>query len=413
MLDHLEQTTAPNSRFGPLEPHVAAFLATLAEAGYARITVEIQLRLLSHLGRWMQRTRRPVTDLCQNTLETFLTAYRRRIRLKEGDRCTLRRFIEHLQHRGVIAVPNVEPESKLPIMKIERRYEDHLLKERGLTAATVERYIWFVHRFLLHCFHEGPLTLKRLKAADILNFVVNNAHCTGPKRAQLMVTAIRSFFRFLTREGEIQIGLAGIIPSVPCRTLVGVPKYISESDVERVLESCDRGTAIGRRDYAILLLLARLGLRAGEVARLQLGDINWRSGEICVLGKGQVRDRLPLLSDVGEALGAYLRGDRPSSPSRNVFLRLKAPRGPFCRSIAVSSAVKRALSRAGLQPPHQGAHLLRHSLATSLLRKRASMAEIAELLRHRSPATTEIYAKVDSQSLRALAQPWPTMRGER
>ena len=211
MLDHyLKQTTAENSRFGPLKPHVAAFSATLAEAGYARISVEIRLRLLSHLGRWMQRTRRPVADLCQDALETFLRAYRRRLQLKASDRCTLRRFIEHLQHQGVIAVPTVGPEHKEPFMEVERRYEDHLLKERGLTAATVERYTWFVHRFLLSRFDQGQFSLKKLQASDVSNFVVQNAHCTGPKRAHLMVSALRSFFRFLTQEGEMQTDLAGL-----------------------------------------------------------------------------------------------------------------------------------------------------------------------------------------------------------
>ena len=411
MLDqYFEQTTAENARFGPLKPHVAAFSATLAEAGYARISVEIRLRLLSHLGRWMQRTRRPVADLCQDALETFLRAYRRRLQLKASDRCTLRCFIEHLQHQGVIAVPTVGPEHKESFMDVERRYEDHLLKERGLTTATVERYTWFVHRFLLSRFDQGQLSLKKLQASDVSKFVLQNAHCTGPQRAQLMVSALRSFFRFLTQEGEMQTDLAGFILSVPCRTLDGLPKYISKSEVEKVLANCDRGTPIGRRDYAILLLLARLGLRAGEVARLQLEDVEWRSGEIHVLGKGQVRDRLPLLRDVGEALVNYLR-DRPRSPSRNVFLRMIAPRGPFRKSSIVSMVVRQALSRAGLKPPHRGAHLLRHSLATGLLRSRASMAEVAELLRHRCLSNTEIYAKVDSQSLRALARPWPTTRG--
>jgi len=359
----------------------------------------------------MQRTRRLVTDLRQGTSEMFLKAYRRRLRLKTSDRCTLRHFIEHLQDQGAIPVPNIRPKHEQPFMKFERRYEDHLLKERGLTAITVERYTWFVHRFLLNCFDHGQLSLKKLQASDLSNFVVQNAHSTGPKRAQLMVSALRSFFRFLTQEGEVPTDLAAFIPSVPCRTLAGLPKYISETEVEKVLASCDRGTAIGRRDYAILLLLARLGLRAGEVARLQLGDIDWRAGEIRVLGKGQVRDRLPLLRDVGEALVDYLHCDRPSTPSRNVFLRVIAPCGPFRTSNTVSVVVRQALSRAGLQPPHRGAHLLRHSLATALLRRSASMAEIAELLRHRCLSNTEIYAKVDSQSLRVLARPWPTTRG--
>jgi site-specific recombinase XerD len=411
MVEHYNEQATEKPRLSALDYHVVTFSATLAEAGYARNSVETQLRLLSHLGRWMQRTGTPVTHLDHRTVESFLRAYRRRLRLKKSDRSTLRRFIAHLQHQGALSIPKEKPTQKQPFMTVKRRYEDHLLKERGLTAGTVEHYTWFVHRFLLSCLDQGLSSLKKLRASYVSNFMIENAHRTGPKRAQLMVSALRSFFRFLTQEGELQTNLAGFVPSVACRTLAGLPRYISEGDVEKVLASCDRNTPIGRRDYAILLLLARLGLRAGEVARLQLGDIDWRSGEIRVLGKGQVRERLPLPPEVGEALVAYLRCDRPCCPSRNVFLRDIAPRAPLGGSNTTSGIVMRALSRAGLHPPHRGAHLFRHSLATNLLRKSASLPEIAEVLRHRCSSTTEIYAKVDGQSLRTLARPWPILGG--
>jgi len=199
---------------------------------------------------------------------------------------------------------------------------------------------------------------------------------------------------------------------VPCWRNATVPKYLSDEEVEQILASCDRRTSVGRRDYAVLLLLARLGLRAGEVARLQLDEIDWRAGEIHVLGKGRVRDRLPLLPEIGQALVAYLR-DRPRSSSRHVFVRAIAPRHGLASPNAISTIVRRAIERAGLQPPFKGAHTLRHSLATKLLRNGASMAEIAEILRHRNTATTEIYAKVDIRSLRALARPWAEKGGAR
>lgn len=409
-MDRYIEQTVSRLQWGPLWQHVAVFAAALAEAGYARESVQKQLRLLSRLGRWMQRTRRAVTDLDQINSETFLAAHRRRFRPQKGDHATLRHFTEHLQHHGVITPRIAEPEKEQPLLKLERRYEIHLLKERGLAAVTVREYRRSVHQFLQQCFGERPIALKKLQAYEVSNFIVKYVDCKGPISAQSMVTALRSFFRFLTQEGETHIDLATCIPSVPCRTKARLPKYISENEVEKLLAACDRSTPVGRRDYAILLLLARLGLRGGEVAGLQLEDVDWRSGEICVLGKG-VRDRLPLIAEVGEALAAYLR-DRPCSSSRNVFLRINAP-CRHIRSSLVSKVVRRALSRAGLNPPHTGAHLLRHSLATNLLRKGASMAEIGELLRHRSSGTTEIYAKVDSLSLRALAQPWPTMRGGR
>lgn len=229
----------------------------------------------------------------------------------------------------------------------------------------------------------------------------------SPRGAQGMGGALRSFFRFLLQHGEVERDLAIWVPTVAAWRLSTVPKYLKPEEVERLLKACDRSSATGRRDHAILLLLARLGLRAGEVAALQLDDIDWRAGEIMIRGKGLVHQRLPLLAEVGEALALYLCQDRPSRPVRQVFLRMRAPRRGLAVS-AISTIVRRALERAGLQVALKGAHLLRHSLATGLLRQGASMTEIGEVLRHRLAATTEIYAKVDLDRLRSLAQPWPT-----
>jgi site-specific recombinase XerD len=224
------------------------------------------------------------------------------------------------------------------------------------------------------------------------------------KTAQMMVTAFRSFFRFLFQNGELQSDLAASVPAVADWRLSIVPKYLLPAEVHRVLGSCDRRTSTGRRDYAVLLLLARLGLRAGEVVSLQLDDIAWRTGEILVRGKGLLHDWMPLPVDVGEALTAYLRKDRPPC---------KTPRSGFAGPSTVSTIVRRALERAQLHPALKGAHVMRHSLATSMLRSGASMGEIGEILRHRIPSTTEIYAKLDFEGLRSLAHPWPGVGGER
>src|SRR5437879_431748 len=222
-----------------------------------------------------------------------------------------------------------------------------------------------------------------------------------------MATALRSFFRFLLQKGELPVDLAASVPTVANWRLSTVPKYLTAEEVKRVLQTCDRRTATGRRDYAVLLLLARLGLRAGEVVALRLEDTNWRAGEILVRGKGSFHDRMPLPPDVGEALTFYLRQDRPACRTRRLFVCMKAP----CRGLAgpstLTTIVRRALARADLHPPFKGAHLLRHSLATSMLRSGATMAEIGEVLRHRAPNTTEIYAKVDFEGLRSLPHPWP------
>jgi site-specific recombinase XerD len=202
--------------------------------------------------------------------------------------------------------------------------------------------------------------------------------------------------------------LAASVPTVANRRLSTVPRYLLPQEIERVLQTCDRCTAVGHRDYAILLLLARLGLRAGEVVALQLEDVHWRTGEILVRGKGGVHERMPLPADVGEALASYLRQGRPPCHTRRVFVRTRAPRRGLATSEAITAIVRRALERADVHPASKGAaHLFRHGLATFMLRRGATMGEVGEVLRHRNPNTTAIYAKVDFEGLRSLAQPWP------
>lgn len=387
-------------------PHLDSFASALTQAGYAPSTARTQLRLLADLGEWLLRSKRTAADLDQNAVDAFLAARRRHHRRHRVDRPTLHHFIEHLHLQGVVAMPPVLPPEETPMLKLEWRYEDHLRKERGLKAKTIKNHWPLIRRFLWVRFGHEPLRVAALQAADVSRFMLNDTRHMGAQYAQAMAGALRSFFRFLVREGETLIDLAGSVPTIPCWRNATLPKYLSDVEVEQLLASCDRTTPVGRRDHAVLLLLARLGLRAGEVAGLQLDEIDWRLGEIRVLGKGQIRDRLPLLPEIGQALVAYLRRDRPSSSARHVFLRAKAPQRGFASANAVSTIVRRAIERASLQPPFKGAHILRHTLATRLLRSGASMAEVAEVLRHRNTVTTEIYAKVDIRSLRALAPPW-------
>jgi site-specific recombinase XerD len=255
------------------------------------------------------------------------------------------------------------------------------------------------------------MRLYELCPQDIDHFLLRHAHERTPKAAQLMVSAMRSFLRFLFRYGETRRDLSTAVPTVPAWRLSEVPKYIKPEEIELVLEACDRTTSVGRRNYSILLLIARLGLRAGEVVALELGDINWRTSELTIRGKGQSCDRLPLPQSAGEALAIYLKNDRPECSTRRVFVRTRAPYRGFKDSTTVSTIVRRTVERSGLSTPSKGAHLLRHSLATGMLRKGASMAEIGELLRHRSPNSTEIYAKVDIEGLRSIARVWPEKGG--
>lgn len=414
MFEHyFQQARVETLRSRPLGLHLDSFASALERARYTPSTIRIKLRLVADLDEWLQRSGRTVTDLNQDGVKVFLAARRRRHRRHRVDRPTLRHFMEHLQRKGVIAMTPVVAVEETPMLKLERRYEDYLRKERGLNAKTIKNNRILVHRFLFEHFGKEPLRLEVLQAADVSRFIIKHRRHMGSKYAQAMVSGLRSFFRFLVVDGKTAIDLTRSLPTVPCWRNATVPKYLSDEEVEQILASCDRRISVGRRDYAVLLLLARLGLRAGEVARLQLDEIDWRAGEIHVLGKGQVRDRLPLLPEIGQALVAYLRRDRPRGSCRHVFLRAIAPRDGFTSPNTVSTIARRAVERAGLQPPFKGAHIFRHSLATKLLRCGASMAEIAEVLRHRNTATTEIYAKVDIRRLRALARPWAEMGGVR
>jgi site-specific recombinase XerD len=387
----------------PLVPQLRGITTSLIEQGYADETVRLKLQLLTNFGQWLRRNRLAVTNLDERLVEAFL---KRKRRVHRGDLKTLQQFLDHLRVHNIVPARSVACD-RSPLAAILNRYETHLRTERGLVTDTIRGYLPFVHKFLLERFRGRPFLLKAVKASDVSDFVLRHSHSMGVKTAQLMTTAFRSFFRFLFQKGELQTDLAASVPTVADWRLSTVPKFLTSEEVERVLKACDRRTATGRRDYTILLLLVRLGLRAGEVVALQLEDINWRAGEILVRGKGLLHDRMPLPADVGEALASYLRRDRPPCQTRRVFVCTKAPRRGFAGPSTLTTIVRRALDRANLHPEFKGAHLLRHSLATSMLRSGATMGEIGEVLRHRAPNTTEIYAKVDFDGLRSLAHSWP------
>jgi len=401
----LERSLQPNERLhdNPLELSIQALATSLVEDGYADETIRWKLRLLADLGRWFGQTGLTVAHLDERHVEAFV---KHRQQVRRGDLKTLEQFLDHLRKRAVI--PDRAPVRDLsPLADILSRYEKHLRSERGLVTATVLNYLPYIRRFLVERFREGPFLFGQVNPSDISNFVLRHGPSMSVGRAQLMTTAFRSFFRYLFQKGELQANLAAAVPTVADWRLSTVPKYLAPEEVKKVLKACNRRTVSGRRDYAILLLLARLGLRAGEVVALQLDDIKWRAGEILVRGKGLFHDRMPLPSDVGKALASYLRRDRPACQTRRVFVCMKAPRRGFAHPSTLTTIVRRALARADLHPTFKGAHLLRFSLATSMLRSGATMGEIGEVLRHRIPNTTEIYAKVDFDGLRSLAHPWP------
>jgi site-specific recombinase XerD len=390
-------------RGSPLESRLRTFANSLVEDGYTDRTIELKLGLLVCLWRWLQPRKLAITDLDERLLKAFL---KQRRRVHGGDLKTLGQFLDHLQKRGIVSVPKLVCD-RSRLAAILNQYETYLRLERGLVAHTILNYQTCVRKFLLERFREGPFCLQKIRPSDISGFVLRHGPDMAVGTAHQMTTAFRSFFRFLFQRGELQADLTASVPMVADRRLSTVPKHLSPEEVERMLKACDRRTRCGRRDYAILLLLARLGLRAGEVVALRLEDINWRAGEILIRGKGLLHDWMPLPADVGEALSSYLRHCRPACQTRRVFLRMLAPRRGFANTAAVRSIVRQALGRADLHPAFKGAHLLRHSLATSMLGSGATMGEIGEVLRHRAPSTTETYAKVDFGGMRSLAHPWP------
>jgi integrase/recombinase XerD len=411
MLDRFikDSGTLRRLRAGPVGTQIDSFTARLATLGYARATIREQVWLLSGLSRWMERRRLSAAELDEGTLEAFAHDRQRRCR-ERSSHATLDHFLDHLRAEGVAPVrPVVADRSPIAVLAVQ--YEQHLRVERGLSATTLTNYLPVFRRFLTHTFGPGPVHLAALTASHLAGFVQEQARTMHRGRAKLMVTALRSICRFWLQHGDTQRDLAAAVPAVAHWRLATIPKYLPPDEIERLLNGCCRHTPVGRRDYAILLLLARLGLRAGEVVGLELDDFHWRAGEFTIRGKGRREDRLPLSTEIGRAVAAYLRHDRPACATRRLFLRSRAPRRRFGGPSSVTTIVNRALERAGLHPPVRGAHLLRHSLATRMLSHGASLREIGQILRHQTVSTTEIYAKVDLMGLRSLVVPWLTRGG--
>ena len=404
MLDQFYQDplTLQRLRVGPLGPYIDAFAQQLSTRGYAKWGGRQKIRAVSHLNHWLERRQRGVEDLDEQVVSAFLSRRCKGVPRRDAPPA-LRMLLSLLRDAGSIRCAPVREEG--PRHAIEQRFAQYLTQVRGLAKPTIRNYLLITCAFLSERFHSEEVTLDELTSRDITRFVVRHADRMSLRSAQLVTTALRSFFRFLYERGEISTNLAYSVPTVANWRFSNLPKFLEPKHVERLLGSCDRSSPIGRRDYAVLLFLARLGLRAGEVVHMQLDDLDWERGEVMVRGKSLRYDRLPIPKDVGEALAQYLC-HRPRCSSRRVFLRSNAPRQGFAGSPTVCDIVRRALVRAGLHPAHKGSHLLRHGLAVTMLRGGASLAEIGEILRHELPSTTEIYAKVDVAALRALALPW-------
>jgi integrase/recombinase XerD len=387
---------------GVLAPYAPGFRASLAERGYRPATVEDQVWLMAHLSRWLGEQGLKPAAFDGEAAERFQRSRRGRYSHLTGARA-LRPLLGYLRGLGVVPEPVI---ADAPVERLLADYCEYLVRERGLVAGSVRLRERVARAFLVELPEPLEPALERLQPSDVTAFVT--AQCGAGRRgveaAKTLTSGLRSLLVFLYLSGRVPVALAAAVPSVAGWRLSSLPQGLEPEHVARLLDGCDRSTAVGRRDYAIILLLARLGLRACEVAALQLDDIDWRTGELTIRGKGAQTDRLPLPNEVGEALVEYLR-DRPRYAGyREVFLRAFAPRGPISVK-AVDAVVRHACDRGGVA--RVGTHRLRHTVATDLLGAGVPLAEIAPILRHSNLSTTTIYAKVDRIALRSLARPWP------
>ncbi len=389
---------------GPLALLADGFDAELERLGYSSFTAEAQLQLMAHVSGWLEDHGLGTQQLTASRVEEYL-GYRRAS--GHVHRCSPHALAPLLAHlRGLGVVPDA---TASPVVTASDRllaeFEAYLVGERGLAARTVEGYRRVARVFLAsRCsLADDVLQLGRLTTADVSAFMLEQSACRSVGSLGNTITGLRALLRFLYLRRHTPLPLAAAVPAVAARR-AEASQTLSAGEATRLLASCDLRTAIGRRDHAILTLLVRLGLRAGEVAALTLEDIDWRAGELVVVGKGGRRDRLPLPVDVGRALAAYLQRGRPGGECREVFVHARAP---YCamRRWAVSHVVLRACQRAGV--PGLRAHRLRHGAATEMHRAGAGLVEIGQVLRHRHTATTTIYASTDPEALIELARPWP------
>jgi integrase/recombinase XerD len=392
---------------GPLAPYIVSFAKWAIGQGYSLCSLRRRIWIAVSFSRWLAEKSVRLRSVSSRHFDQYLRYRTRRQDTRPGDATALKQLLDFLRDRKVIPVEKMRQRRLSPVEQHVRAYERYLREDRALVTATIVNYVRFIRAFLKDCFGNAPVRLSQLCAGDVVRFVQRQAPRLHLKTAKLLTTALRSFLKYTRYRGYVRLDLAAAVPRVANWSMPSIPRAIAPDQVRRLLAQIKRHTAVGRRDYAVLLLLARLGVRSSEVVLLELDDIDWKDGSLSVHSKGGRLIQLPLPKDVGEAIAAYLRHGRPPSASRRVFLRAKAPIRGFQGPSTVGTIVRHALLRAGIDAPTTGAHQFRHGLATEMLRQGASLSEIGELLGHRSPETTKIYTKVDLNALRTLALPWP------
>ncbi len=397
-----------------LTPHLKVFLERLRMEGYSSCTIRLYDRTASQFHEEIQQRGLDAKDLDGPTLDILQNAVLSKIKkyIRTHAMFCFRRFIDHLIGAGVIAQLEPLANEPGPLDRLREEYDSYLRKQRGLSDATICNCMRFLDRFMTFHFGETFGDLNAIKPDDIVAFLCQFKAGSRPSRDKTPPSLLRNLFKFLFWSGKTERNLANAIPRVAHPKPTNLPRYLNFEDIQRLIETVRTDDAIGRRNYAMLLLLARLGLRAPEVIAIQLDDIDWRLSEILIRGKGKLYDRMPLATDVGEAIVDYIRNGRAGT-SRTLFVSSFAPHRPFKDAQIMNYVLQKAFKKTGLKPPQKyvGSQLLRHSLATDMLRKGASLDEIGYFLRHRSRMTTTIYAKYDIDALRSITRPWPVQGG--
>jgi len=385
---------------GPLAPFAGTYGLELKRRGYTPMSSVNQLRQVGRLSRWLEANGSTATDLNVELVEDFLGYQRAGGRSRSGwSRPGLRCLLDVLSERGVAIEESTSVAS--PTDTLLASFERYLLGEHGLAVGTARAYVSHARRFLAGLSASG---LAGVTAGHVTEAVLRKSAAVSVSTTKCFVVGLRSFLRFCFVQELVQANLSQAALPLTGRRASTLPRGIPTNDARALLNSCDRRSALGRRDYAIIIILLRLGLRAREVAALRLDDIGWRAGDLVIRGKGARQDRLPLPAEVGQAIASYLQHGRPQSEKREVFLAAKAPFGPISAD-TVSSTVRRACRRAGVT--EVGAHRLRHTMACQMLSANVPLAQIGQVLRHNSLQTTATYARVDLDRLRLLAAPWP------
>lgn len=393
---------------GPLAEYAQQFKGHMETQQYSKATIYQYHCTIDAFFQILKEGNTDIRSIDEGQVGKLIAASNRP-RFVKYDVTVVQTFIRFLSGLGVTKPLPPQPVDESPQGVLRREFEEYLRNQRGLSKRTVKQSWWLIAHFLKFCFGEEKHDVSQITAADILKFLQQKVSRPGPLRDRTSPSHLKNFLLFLFKTNRTAKNLALSVPTVAHNFGTRLPRHLTTEQVDAVLAALREDTHLGRRNYAMILLLARLGLRSEEVIAIQIDDIDWRAGEILIRGKGKRHDRLPLPKDVGEAVAEYVRQDRQTS-TRSLFVTDRAPRVAITYGTVLNTILKKALTKTGLTPPMRwvGTHMLRHSLAVSLTQKGASLEEIADMLRHRSRSTTMMYARLDVEGMRSISQPWPT-----